>query len=355
MKVLYLLNKVYTGSNHIEHIQKGLSNDNAFYGMFRVRRHGIETTFLEIEQFFPRWLAAFLRKHVLNIFWVHLPLFPLFFRYDIIFSSTAYGSLLVKVFSRIKKPKWVILDFNISGSIGGAKTMRQKILKWAISRCDGIVAISRSEADTLKNMFPHLADRIIFLYEGVDTNFYKPNPDVREESFIFSGGLDPSRDFKTLIDASKDLDVQVRLATKPEQVKHLEPFPPNVSCKLYSRAEMVEQYARAKIVVIGLNIKNDSNDSMGTFSVEDAMSMGKAVVVTKTKSLASYIEDGVTGVFVPPHNPDAMRKVIDDLLADDQKRREIGHRARLFAVENFDAEIFAKGLAHYLKKLDNRE
>lgn len=354
MKVLFLFNKVRHGTKEIENIASGKGHDNHFYGMFRLRKFGVETNFLEIEQFVPRWFARFLRRYVLNIFWIHLPLFPLFRRYDIVISSTAYGSLLLKVILGLKRPKWVMIDFNISGTIGDARTIRQKVFKYAVSKSDGIIAISKAEEGRLKIMFPHLAGSICFFHEGVDTNFFKPNSSVEEENFILSVGLDPSRDFKTLVEAAKDLGVPVKLATKPERVKDLEPLPANVSAQLFPHDEMLKQYAKAKVLVVGLNIKSDdSNDSMGTFAVAEAMSMGKAIVATKTHSLASYIEDGVTGRLVPPHDAEAMRAAIRDLLQDDAKRRQIGNRAREFAVQNIDADIFGKSLAEYLKKLNN--
>lgn len=352
MKVLFLFNKVREGTSEIENIKAGKGHDNHFFGMFRVRKYGIETGFLEIEQYVPRSIANFLRRYVLNIFWIHLPLFPLFLRYDIVISSTAYGSLLLKAVLGIKKPKWVIIDFNISGTIGEAETLRQKVFKYAVSKSDGIIAISKAEEEKIRTMFPHLGDRIRFFHEGVDTNFFKPNEAIPEEDFILSVGLDPSRDFKTLVEAARGLGIPVKLATKPERVKVLEPLPKNVTAQLFTHDEIFKQYAKAKVIVVGLNIKSgDSNDSMGTFAVAEAMSMGKAVVATKTRSLASYIEDGVTGRLVPPHDADAMLAAIRELFGDDNKRHEMGRRAREFAVGNVEAEIFARNLAEYLNYL----
>ncbi|KKS83296.1 MAG: hypothetical protein UV60_C0045G0001 [Parcubacteria group bacterium GW2011_GWA2_43_11] len=354
MKVLYLFNSVFHGTDKIEKIKKGESNDNSFLGMFRIQKYYIDSNFIEIEQYVPSWFATFLRKYILNIWWIHLPLLPLFFRFDIVVSSTAYGSLLVKSLLHLPHPKWVMVDFNISGTIGNATSVRQKIFKWAVAHCDGIIAISEAEEKTLKKMFPHLQETIIFLHEGVDSEYYKPPVEpVEEENYILSVGLDPSRDFGTLIEATKDLDIEVKLATKPSMVKQFEPLPANVSAKMYTRGEMPDLYAKAKIIVNGLCIKDGSNDSMGTFSVADAMSMEKAVIVTKTNSFLSYIKDGETGVFVPAYDPVAMRIAIERLLKDDVKRKEIGKKARKFIVQYVDAEIFAKNLAEYLKKIHN--
>jgi glycosyltransferase involved in cell wall biosynthesis len=352
MKTLFLFNKVRYGTDDAARVEAGLSNDNVYFGMFRVRQYGIETDFLEIDSYIPQWLATFLRRHVLNIWWIHLPLLPVMRRYDVVFSSTAYGSLFVKSLLGMKRPKWVMLDFNISGTIGDAKTVRQKLFRWAVSKCDGIVAISAAEEKTLKEMFPHLRDTIVFFHEGVDTKYFSPPAETTaQENVVLSVGLDFSRDFKTLVEATRDLDVEVVLATKPERVADLQPLPAHVTARLFSRDEMVAQFTRAKVVVCGLNMKADNNDSMGTFSVGEAMSMGKAVIVSKTRSMDSYIEDGVTGVFVPVRDAPAMRAAIIDLMTNDAERIAIGARAREFAVAHIEAEIFAKDLATFFKKV----
>lgn len=350
IKVLYLLNTVRHNTDEIENIEKGKYHDNNFFGMFRLRRRGFETRFLELEQFLPECLTKFLRRYI-TIFWIHLPLFPLFFRYDIIFSSTAYASLLLKAILHLPRPKWVILDFNIDGSIGDAKTLRQKMLRYAVSKADGIITISKAEEITLKEKFPHLKDTIRFMPEGVDTDFFKPDRNLTEENFILSVGYNPDRDFKTVIEATKDLGVPLVLATKPSRVEHLQPLPPHVTVKSFTHDEMQKQYQKAKIVVIGLNLKKDNNDSMGTFAVAEAMAMGKAVIATRSKSMVSYIEHEKSGILVPVHDSLVMKNAIQELLADDAKRLKMGQAARDFAVKNVNAEVFADSLAAYFKAL----
>lgn len=350
IKVLYLLNTVRHNTDEIENIEKGKWHDNNFFGMFRLRKRGFKTNFFELEQFLPAGLTKFLRKYI-NIWWIHLPMFPLFFKYDIVFSSTAYASMLLKAMLHLKRPKWVILDFNIDGTIGEKKTFRQKMLNFAVSRADGIITISKAEEITLKEKFPHLARKIEFIHEGVDTEFFKPDPTISEENFILSVGFNPDRDFKTVIEATKDLGVPLVLATKPSRVAHLQPLPPHVSVRSFSHDEMQREYQKAKIVVIGLNLKADNNDSMGTFAVAEALAMGKAVVATRSKSLESYIEDGKSGRLVPMHDFLAMKTAIEDLLQNDTKRREFGRAAREFAAKNVNTDVFADKLAQYFRAL----
>jgi len=51
----------------------------------------------------------------------------------------------------------------------------------------------------------------------------------------------------------------------------------------------------------------------------EAMSMGKPVVATTVGSLPEIVRDGVTGLLIPPENPQKMADAIIDLLTDSQR------------------------------------
>lgn len=347
MRVLFLFSR--SRIPQVEKLERGEGHDNHFNGMFRIRKYGIETGFLDPEHVFPSPIARLWRR-VFNIFWMQAPFFPWFFRYDVVFAGAAYGALLMKALLHLPRPKWVIYDANITGTIGAADTFRKKVFKYAVSKAEGIVALSEAERDSLRKMFPTHPERYEFFYEGVDTTYFKPLS-VPEGDYILSVGLDPGRDFGTLIDAMRELPhIPIIIATKPERVASYDPLPPNVTAKLYAPEDMRDLYARARCVVIGLNTK-DNNDSMGTYAVIEAMACGKAVIATKTKALASYIKDGETGIFVPPHDGDALKDAIVDLYTKENKRTDIGARARDFIVRNADADVYAQHLSDFFYRL----
>ena len=60
----------------------------------------------------------------------------------------------------------------------------------------------------------------------------------------------------------------------------------------------------------------------------EAMARGKAVVASAVGGLANLIENGRTGVLVPPGDVDALRAAIESLLADPLRRRRLGAAAR---------------------------
>lgn len=347
MKVLYLLNRVQ--GERIDGIKQGKDNDNHLYGMFRLPRYGIETGYLELEQFLPLQITDFIRKHILNIYWVHLPLFFKFFSYDVIFTSTAFGSQLIHALYPFKKPKWVMLDFSLTGLLGEGKTFKQKLFKFIVTRASGIVTIDENEKLELGRRFPKLRDRIEFIRFAVDTEVFKPHHDIVEENIIFSPGRDPGRDFKTLFEATKGLDMQVKITTRSNNIKKLLPLPPWVLHTDLSSDELVVEFAKARIVVIPLDTRSDVNNAMGCSTLVEAMAMGKAIIATRTKTMESYITDGVNGILVPPQDPKALRAAIDKLLKDGEKREQLGREARAFVEKHCTAEVFASSLASYFK------
>jgi glycosyltransferase involved in cell wall biosynthesis len=69
-----------------------------------------------------------------------------------------------------------------------------------------------------------------------------------------------------------------------------------------------------------------------------AMACGLAVVTTPVGSIAEIVTDGVTGVFVPPREPEALARALAALLGDADRRAALGARAAAIARERFGEE-----------------
>jgi glycosyltransferase involved in cell wall biosynthesis len=67
----------------------------------------------------------------------------------------------------------------------------------------------------------------------------------------------------------------------------------------------------------------------------EAMAFGRPVVATAVGGLLDAIEDGVTGLLVPPGDPVALRHALETLLTDEALRRRLGAAARQRARERF--------------------
>ncbi|HZB23878.1 MAG TPA: glycosyltransferase [Gaiellaceae bacterium] len=76
--------------------------------------------------------------------------------------------------------------------------------------------------------------------------------------------------------------------------------------------------------------------------VLEAMALGRAVVATPVGGTPELLEDGETGLLVPPRDPKALATALRRLLEDDALRRRLGDNARRRVDERFTADATAR-------------
>jgi glycosyltransferase involved in cell wall biosynthesis len=69
-----------------------------------------------------------------------------------------------------------------------------------------------------------------------------------------------------------------------------------------------------------------------------AMACGLPVVTTPVGSIEEIVADGLTGVLVPPEDPERLRAALAALLGDPARREALGRAARAAALERFGEE-----------------
>lgn len=84
----------------------------------------------------------------------------------------------------------------------------------------------------------------------------------------------------------------------------------------------------------------------------EAASMALPIVVTDVRGCRQTVDDGVTGLLVPPRNPDALARALMQLIASKPLRERFGRAGREKAVAEFDeGVVFARVLAAYERLL----
>jgi glycosyltransferase involved in cell wall biosynthesis len=78
-------------------------------------------------------------------------------------------------------------------------------------------------------------------------------------------------------------------------------------------------------------------EGLGT-SLLDAMACGKPIVATSAGGIPEVVEDGVTGLLVPPRDHHALAQAIVRLLKDAGMRERLGAAGRARACEHYSAE-----------------
>ncbi|MBA2741039.1 MAG: glycosyltransferase family 4 protein [Actinobacteria bacterium] len=88
-------------------------------------------------------------------------------------------------------------------------------------------------------------------------------------------------------------------------------------------------YERASVVVCP-----SRREGYGV-AAREAMAYGRPVVASAVGGLLDAVEDGATGLLVPPSNPAALRAALERLLSDEPLRRRLGTASRERARERF--------------------
>lgn len=99
--------------------------------------------------------------------------------------------------------------------------------------------------------------------------------------------------------------------------------------------ELTAWYARAALFV-----QPSFYETFGIACLE-AMCFGLPVVATRVGGVPEVVEDGVTGILVPPNDPQALAEAILSLLRDPEQRRRMGERGRERVLTEFTAEHVA--------------
>jgi glycosyltransferase involved in cell wall biosynthesis len=87
------------------------------------------------------------------------------------------------------------------------------------------------------------------------------------------------------------------------------------------------------------------------YNVLEAMAAGLPVVATDVGGTGEAVEDGVTGLLVPPHDPAALAEAISKLLADPELGRRYGRSGRERVAERFTVAGMVKGTLDVYRRL----
>ncbi len=176
--------------------------------------------------------------------------------------------------------------------------------------------------------------------QPVDLDFWQPQePPI--SNIICSVGAE-ARDYRTLLEALRGLDVQTELAVGTtvfrtgdfttdlaDSIGGIGAAPPNVKIhQQLAHRELRQLYARSRFVVVPLE---DVEFDAGATCIAEAMAMGKAVVTTRARGQVDLVREGETGLYVPPGDPGALRKAIAYLLENPDEAERMGRAGRALA------------------------
>lgn len=202
-------------------------------------------------------------------------------------------------------------------------------------------------------------ERIRVIPFGIDHHFFSPVAAAEQlNNFVVTTGEIRTRDYATLFKAVAELPIKLLAAASGswyarEKYTTLEtPVPENVvlSSRL-SPVELRAAYAQSSFVVVPLF---DALHSAGATAVLEAMSMARAVIVSRSSGILDYVIDGQTGILVSPGNAEEMREAVIHLISHPEEARRLGQNARRRIEEELNIDIYVRQIADTLKEYIGR-
>lgn len=232
-------------------------------------------------------------------------------------------------------------NVTLNSWITGKKKAR--LLKLVHRRISRILLWSSVQRDFAVKQLGIPPERITFIRKFADQKFWRPM-DVPTDT-ICAAGME-MRDYPTMIRALQGLDIPCHLAVgltrgklfdTVSAIHEMGELPATITVGRKNSRELRDLYARSRFVVIPLRASDTDN---GLTCMLEAMAMGKAVICSRTKGQVDVLQDGVTGIFVPQGDPQAMRDAIvrlwnDPALAAEMGRRGREHIERYHSIEQF--------------------
>ncbi len=219
------------------------------------------------------------------------------------------------------------------------------------NKMDRVIAVSRSAAEETKNAFRVPPNRLRVIHNGIDTTIFRRLDGERKERgrlILVANTRDRKKGFIYLLRALKLLaeEMDVRLTVVDDVgpdndyavglamrygLEERVTFTGRVTVK-----ELVRHYATAEVVVVP-----SLYEGFGLPAAE-AMACGLPVVATTAGALPEVVEDGRSGILVPPRDSHALASAIRQLLEDEPLRREMGEAGRRRVERHFTWEEAAR-------------
>ncbi|MGH2753348.1 MAG: glycosyltransferase family 4 protein [Actinomycetota bacterium] len=214
-----------------------------------------------------------------------------------------------------------------------------------------VLTVSESAGEDVVSDFRVPPDRLAVVHNGVDTDLFRPLPEVARvpgRIVAVASSDHPSKGMPHLIEAiaklrterAVELVVIGKGGTARSVARAVERFGVADSVRTVGRIdalEMVKLYAEAEVAVVPSLYEGFSLPAV------EAMSCGVPLVATTGGALTEVVGREGAGISVPPADAGALAVAIAGLLDDPQRSVAMGHRARARVMERFTWRAAAEG------------
>jgi starch synthase len=268
--------------------------------------------------------------------------------------------------------------------LGGGYDVSSWVERTAIESADAVVAVSRETREDVLRLFDVAAERVHVIHNGIDADFYRPDPatdalerhgiDASVPYVLFVGRITRQKGILHLVHAIRHLDAGIGVvlcAGQPDTpeiaaeveagVRAAQAERPNVVWigEMVGREEVRQLYSQAAVFCCP-----SVYEPFGIINLE-AAACQTPVVASAVGGIPEVVVDGETGLLVPvelrpddpmsPVDPDRfelnLAGAINALMADAATREVMGRAARRRAVERFSWTRIAEATVDLYRSL----
>jgi glycosyltransferase involved in cell wall biosynthesis len=215
-------------------------------------------------------------------------------------------------------------------------------------RLDGLVGVSKYIEDRYRGWFGMPASATRTIYNGIDVERFKRhdrgNDRTRGVTLFAAANLVPGKGLRHLVRAFAKLDPSTQLIIAgdgPEEgpLRELaKELGVQSRVSLLGLRDDVDELLRRADIFVHPAIWPEAFG----LTLAEAMASECAVVASRIGGISEVVEDGVSGILVPPGDEAALREALERLIKDPRYRRTLGVNGRRRVLENFSVHTSVK-------------
>ncbi|WP_129631112.1 glycosyltransferase family 4 protein [Candidatus Oscillochloris fontis] len=223
------------------------------------------------------------------------------------------------------------------------------------SQIDRFLVYATAQKQFIERRWKIPPQRVVLTPFMVDSDFFAPSKVQAQQSepMICAVGLE-RRDYPTLLKAVAGLPAKVVIAAASPWSKRSDStqgqmIPANVEVRRFSQHELRQLYADSRFLVMPLeNVEFQA----GITAILEAMAMERAVICSRTPGQTDAVVDEVTGIYVSPSDPVALRAALERLLNQPEVATRMGKAGRQRIEQQMSLHHYAAGLTRHVREAE---
>jgi glycosyltransferase involved in cell wall biosynthesis len=280
--------------------------------------------------------------------------------FDVIHVHSAKAGMIGRIAARIAGVGPVVYTPHAFPFLaGGVQGPIYRALEWAARPLTNhLLAVSHAEARQARLLgFPDT--QVSVIENGVKCQLRStPWEIVGNKRTVIGTAMNfrPQKDYETFVNACSllrdwQVDYRVVICGNGPQLSYIKRLV--AAHELTERIEFAGWVPDAAMRMVSWDVFVLTTHYEGlSYALLEAMIAGRPIVASRVEGVKGVIEDGVSGLLVPPQDPRAVACAVVQLINDPERAHELGKEAHARAIGRFDIRRQMRALEEFYESLE---